>query len=99
MKFNAEELTTEGTEEHRGVQSPTLSRAIRETRVGNPLGLIDFEMEDVGDLEVSAVVEDQVAADNYVDVIRGRRGKHDFEFAGAGLHFPAQAGGKSTPDN
>jgi hypothetical protein len=34
-----------------------------------------------------------------VDVIRGRRGKHDFEFAGAGLHFPAQAGGKSTPDN
>src|SRR5207302_9028009 len=41
----------------------------------------------------------QVASDDYVDVVRGRRGKHDFELARTGLHSAAQAGRKSAPDD
>jgi uncharacterized membrane protein YdbT with pleckstrin-like domain len=67
--------------------------------VGHLLGLIDFEVEDVGDLEVGTIVEDQVASDDYVDVVRGRWRKHDFELSRAGLHSAAQAGGKSASDN
>lgn len=66
--------------------------------MGHTLGLINFEMEDVGDLEVRAIVEDQVAADKHVDVVRGRRRKHDFQFVGAGLHSAAQAGRKRAAD-
>ena len=76
-----------------------MSRKKRQTRVGQPLGLIDFEVEDVGDLEIGAIVEDQVSSDDYVDVVRGRRRKHDFELTRTGLHSPAQAGGKSAPDD
>ena len=56
-------------------------------------------MEDVGDLEVGAIVENQVAADDYVDIVRGRRRKHDFEFSRTGLHSAAQAGRKRAPDD
>jgi hypothetical protein len=56
-------------------------------------------VEDVGDLEIGAIVEDQVASDDYVDVVRGRRGKHDFELARTGLHSAAQARRKSAPDD
>ena len=55
-------------------------------------------MEDVGDLEVRAIVEDKVAADKNVDVARRRRRKHDFQFVGAGLHSAAQAGRKRAAD-
>jgi len=81
------------------VKVPTLSRKIAEIRVGHPLGLIDFEVEDVGDLEIGPIVEDQVASDDYVDVVRGRRGKHDFELPRTGLHSAAKAGRKSAPDD
>ena len=81
-----------------GSQNPHLSRKVRETRVGHPLGLINFEMEDVGDLEACAIVEDEVAADKNVDVVRGRRRKHDFQFVGARLHSAAQARRKRATD-
>ena len=71
---------------------------MREARVGHPLGLINFEVEDVGDLEARAIVEDEVAADKNMDVVRGRRRKHDFQFVGAGLHSTAQAGRKRAAD-
>ena len=77
---------------------PTLSRKIRETKVGHTLGLINFEMKDVGDLEVRAIVENEVAADKNVDVVRGRRRKHDLQFLGAGLHSVTQAGRKRAAD-
>jgi cbb3-type cytochrome oxidase subunit 3 len=56
-------------------------------------------VEDVGYLEIGPIVEDQVASDDYVDVVRGRRGKHDFELARTGLHSAAQAGRKSAADD
>ena len=66
--------------------------------MGHPLGLIKFEMEDVGDLEVRAIVEDEVAANKNVDVARRRRRKHDFQLVGAGLHSAAQARRKRAAD-
>ena len=66
--------------------------------MGHPLGLINFEVEDVGDLEVRAIVEDEVTADKNVDVVRGRRRKHDLQFVGAGLHSGAQTGRKRAAD-
>ena len=66
--------------------------------MGHPLGLINFEMEDVGDLEVRAIVEDEVAANKNVDVTRRRRRKHDFQLVGAGLHSAAQARRKRATD-
>jgi hypothetical protein len=56
-------------------------------------------MEDVGDLEVRAIVEDQIAADKDVNVVRGRRRKHHFQLTGAGLHSAAQAGRKRAADD
>ena len=44
-------------------------------------------MKDVGDLEVGAIHEHQVAADYDVRVIRRRRRKHYFEFMRAGPHL------------
>jgi len=55
-------------------------------------------MEDIGDLEVRAIVEDKVAANKNVDVARRRRRKHDFQFMGAGLHSAAQVGRKRAAD-
>jgi hypothetical protein len=66
--------------------------------VGHPLGLIKFEMEDVGDLEVRAIVEDEVAANKNVHVARRRRRKHDFQLVGAGLYSAAQARRKRAAD-
>ncbi len=49
--------------------------------------LVNIEMKDVGDLEVGAIHEHQVAADYDVRVIRRRRRKHYFEFMRAGPHL------------
>lgn len=49
--------------------------------------LVDIEVEDVGDLEVGAIHQHQVAADHEVRIVRGRRRKHHFEFMRAGLHL------------
>src|SRR5215831_1721498 len=49
------------------------------------------QTEDVTDLKGGAVVHHEVATDNYVYVVWGRRGKHRFQLARAGLYFLLQA--------
>ena len=61
--------------------------------------LVDIEVENVGDLEVAAVVEHQIPADHDVNKVRWWRWKHHFEFARAGLHSAAQAGRQSSIDD
>jgi K+-sensing histidine kinase KdpD len=56
-------------------------------------------VEDVGDLEVRAVVQHQIATDYDMHVIRGRRRKHDLQFAGAWLHISAKARRQSPADH
>lgn len=48
--------------------------------------LVEVEVEDVNDLKIGAVHQHQVAADENVCVVRGRRWKHDLYFMRAGLH-------------
>lgn len=55
---------------------------------GAPVWLVDFEMEDIGDLEVGAIVENQISTDHHVHIVRGRRWKHDLQLARARLHLP-----------
>ena len=61
--------------------------------------LVDIEMEDVGDLEVGAVVEHQIPADHDMDEVRRWRRKHHFYFARAGLHSATQAGRQRSVDD
>jgi len=61
--------------------------------------LVDVEMEDVGDLEVGAVVEHQIPADHDMDEVRRWRRKHHFYFARAGLHSATQAGRQRSVDD
>lgn len=47
-------------------------------------------MKHIGDLEVGTVIEDQISANHYVDEIRRRGRKHDFEFVRARVHVAAR---------
>jgi len=49
--------------------------------------LVNFDVEDIGDLEVHPIQENQIPADHDMRVIRRRRREHPFEFGWAGLHF------------
>ena len=67
--------------------------------VGHPYGLVEIEMKDVDDLEVGAVHQHQVAADENMSVVRGRRRKHDLHFVRAGLHVRPHAGRQNAMHN
>jgi hypothetical protein len=52
-------------------------------------GLVEVEVENVGDLEVGAVIEHQISADHDVDIVRGRRWQHHFQLARTRLRVHA----------
>jgi len=57
------------------------------------------QTEDVTDLKGGAVVHYEVATDNYVYVVWGRRRKHHFQLARARLHLLLQARRQSSIHN
>src|SRR5579884_2364156 len=61
--------------------------------------LVDFEMKDVGDLEIGTVVEHKIAANDHVHEIRRWRRKHYFQLMRARLHPAAQAGRQGSVHN
>jgi hypothetical protein len=67
--------------------------------VGPPQLLIDFKVEDVGDLEVGAIYEHQIASNEDVYVTRRRRREHHLQLMRAGLHSAAQARRKSAAND
>jgi hypothetical protein len=75
---------------------PFVSGRERE-RAGVPGNLlVDFEVENVGDLEVRTIQENQMAADHKVGVIRRRRRKHYLEFLRTRPHLPAEVHGQKS---
>jgi hypothetical protein len=61
--------------------------------------LVNFEMENIRDLEIRAIDQDQIATDNDVRVIRRRRREHHFEFPRAGLHLFLEARRQSSTNH
>jgi hypothetical protein len=61
--------------------------------------LVQVEVEDIDDLEVGSIDQHQVASDENVNMIRGRRRQERFYFPRARLHFAAESVGKGSAKN
>ena len=57
-------------------------------------GSVDFEVKDIRDLEARPVEQHQVATDDHVSIVWGRRRQSAFQFGRAGMHLVAKTDGQ-----